>query len=195
MRGRRADRGLSRPCRADRGRSWSRRFEGGFAVRILASAAKRERIVNLLTWLINQKCLGLARSGSTSASCRASAPRSSSCRTATCTTAASSTSRLSGASIACAVKPPIDTVVILGRMRGRSRAPSRSGCGNKIRRASRSRQYRSHPSVKPSSARCFSVNQWFPVGRGHAHKRRAFPRKSRFVPKIAKILAIRGTSR
>ena len=26
---------------------------------------------------------------------------------------------LSGASVACAVKPPIDTVVILGRMRGR----------------------------------------------------------------------------
>jgi hypothetical protein len=31
--------------------------EGGFAVRILASAAKRERIVNLLTWLINQESL------------------------------------------------------------------------------------------------------------------------------------------
>ena len=37
-----------------------RSFEGGFAVRILASLHKRERIANLLTWLINQKSLGLA---------------------------------------------------------------------------------------------------------------------------------------
>ena len=35
--------------------------EGGFAVRILASAAKRERIVNLLTWLINQEVARLER--------------------------------------------------------------------------------------------------------------------------------------
>src|SRR5262245_22786154 len=36
-----------------------RALEGGFAVRILASLYKRERIANLLTWLINQKALGL----------------------------------------------------------------------------------------------------------------------------------------
>src|SRR4030042_89605 len=36
-----------------------RAFEGGFAVRILASLYKRERIANLLTWLVNQKSLGL----------------------------------------------------------------------------------------------------------------------------------------
>ena len=36
-----------------------RRFEGGFAVRILASLYKRERIANLLTWLVNQETLGL----------------------------------------------------------------------------------------------------------------------------------------
>jgi hypothetical protein len=34
-------------------------FDGGFAVRIVASLYKRERIANLLTWLINQKALGL----------------------------------------------------------------------------------------------------------------------------------------
>ena len=37
-----------------------RTFEGGFAVRILASLYKRERIANLLTWLINQERLGLS---------------------------------------------------------------------------------------------------------------------------------------
>jgi hypothetical protein len=36
-----------------------RSFDGGFAMRILASLHKRERIANLLTWLINQKSLGL----------------------------------------------------------------------------------------------------------------------------------------
>ena len=38
----------------------ARSVEGGFAVRILASASRRERIVNLLTWLINQESLGLS---------------------------------------------------------------------------------------------------------------------------------------
>jgi PilZ domain len=36
-----------------------RLIEGGFVLNILASPAKRERIVNLLTWLINQSSLGL----------------------------------------------------------------------------------------------------------------------------------------
>jgi hypothetical protein len=93
--------------------------EGGFAVRILASAAKRERIVNLLTWLINQKSLGLSEERKH----ERVVPRISasklilpngdvhSCRVLDVS--------LSGASIACAVKPPIDTVVVLGRMRGR----------------------------------------------------------------------------
>jgi hypothetical protein len=93
--------------------------EGGFAVRILASAAKRERIVNLLTWLINQESLGLSEERKH----ERVVPRISasklilpngdvhSCRVLDVS--------LSGASIACAVKPPIDTVVVLGRMRGR----------------------------------------------------------------------------
>ena len=38
-----------------------RAFEGGFAVRILASQYKREKIANLLTWLTNEKALGLDR--------------------------------------------------------------------------------------------------------------------------------------
>jgi hypothetical protein len=120
-----------------------RPIEGGFALRILASAAKRERIVNLLTWLINQKSLGLSEERKH----ERVVPRNStsklilpngdvhSCRVLDVS--------LSGASIACAVKPPIGTETVLGRLRGSSRAPSRSGCGNKILRASRSRQYRS----------------------------------------------------
>jgi PilZ domain-containing protein len=87
--------------------------EGGFAVRILASAVKRERIVNLLTWLINQESLGLSEERKH----ERVVPRISasklilpngdvhSCRVLDVS--------LSGASIACAVKPPIDTVVFL----------------------------------------------------------------------------------
>jgi hypothetical protein len=97
----------------------ARSVEGGFAAKILASAAKRERIVNLLTWLINQKSLGLSEERKH----ERVVPRISasklilpngdvhSCRVLDVS--------LSGASIACAVKPPIDTVVVLGRMRGR----------------------------------------------------------------------------
>jgi hypothetical protein len=37
-----------------------RNFEGGFAISFLASQYKREKIANLLTWLINQEALGLS---------------------------------------------------------------------------------------------------------------------------------------
>ncbi len=97
----------------------SRNFEGGFAVRILASLHKRERIANLLTWLINQKSLGLGEERKH----ERVVPRINAsklimpngdvhnCRVIDVS--------LSGASVATAVKPPLDTVVILGRMRGR----------------------------------------------------------------------------
>ncbi len=97
----------------------SRNFEGGFAVRILASLHKRERIANLLTWLINQKSLGLGEERKH----ERVVPRINAsklimpngdvhnCRVIDVS--------LSGASVATAVKPPIGTVVILGRMRGR----------------------------------------------------------------------------
>lgn len=97
----------------------SRNFEGGFAVRILASLQKRERIANLLTWLINQKSLGLGEERKH----ERVVPRINAsklimpngdvhnCRVIDVS--------LSGASVATAVKPPIGTVVILGRMRGR----------------------------------------------------------------------------
>lgn len=95
-----------------------RPIEGGFALRILASAAKRERIVNLLTWLINQKSLGLSEERKH----ERVVPRIStsklilpngdvhSCRVLDVS--------LSGASIACALKPPIGTETVLGRLRG-----------------------------------------------------------------------------
>ena len=97
----------------------SRNFEGGFAVRILASLHKRERIANLLTWLINQKSLGLGEERKH----ERVVPRINAsklimpngevhnCRVIDVS--------LSGASVATAVKPPIGTVVILGRMRAR----------------------------------------------------------------------------
>ncbi|MGH6832440.1 MAG: PilZ domain-containing protein, partial [Methyloceanibacter sp.] len=96
-----------------------RPFEGGFAVRILASLYKRERIANLLTWLVNQKSLGLGEERKH----ERVVPRINAsklilpngdvhnCRVIDVS--------LSGASVACAVKPPAGTVVILGRMRSR----------------------------------------------------------------------------
>jgi hypothetical protein len=97
----------------------ARSFEGGFAMRILASLHKRERIANLLTWLINQKALGLGEERKH----ERVVPRINAsklilpngdvhnCRVIDVS--------LSGASVACAIKPEIGTVVILGRMRGR----------------------------------------------------------------------------
>jgi hypothetical protein len=97
----------------------ARCFEGGFAIRIAASLFKRERIANLLTWLTNQKMLGLSEERKherlvprVSAS-KLILPNGDvhSCRVIDVS--------LSGASVACSVKPPVETVVILGRMRGR----------------------------------------------------------------------------
>ncbi len=97
----------------------ARVFEGGLGVRILASTAKRERIANLLTWLVNQKGLGLGeerkherivpRNNASKLILPSSAVHD--CRVIDVS--------LSGASVVCALKPPLGTVVILGRMRGR----------------------------------------------------------------------------
>jgi PilZ domain len=96
-----------------------RSFEGGFALRILASLHKRERIANLLTWLTNQQALGLGEERKH----ERVVPRINASKlilpdggVQNCRVIDVS---LSGASIACAIKPAIDTVVILGRMRGR----------------------------------------------------------------------------
>lgn len=95
-----------------------RAFEGGFAVRIMASLYKRERIANLLTWLVNQESLGLGEERKH----ERVVPRINAsklilpngdvhnCRIIDVS--------LSGASVACTVKPPVGTMVILGRMRG-----------------------------------------------------------------------------
>ena len=96
-----------------------RSFEGGFAVRILASLQKRERIANLLTWLTNQKSLGLGEERKH----ERVVPRINASKLILPDGAVHNCRvidvSLSGASVACAVKPPMDTVVILGRMRGR----------------------------------------------------------------------------
>jgi PilZ domain len=97
----------------------ARSFEGGFALRILASLYKREKIANMLTWIINQEMLGLAEERQH----ERVVPRNPSsklilpngevhpCRVIDVS--------LSGASIASTVRPPLETMVILGRMRGR----------------------------------------------------------------------------
>jgi len=96
-----------------------RNFQGGFAARILASLYKRERIANLLTWLTNQERLGLTEERKHERivprinASKLILPDGSvhNCRVIDVS--------LSGASIACPVKPDIGTMVILGRMRGR----------------------------------------------------------------------------
>jgi hypothetical protein len=96
-----------------------RSFDGGFAVRILASLYKRERIANLLTWLINQEALGLGEERKHERvvprinASKLILPDGSvhNCRVIDVS--------LSGASVACTVKPPVGTQVVLGRMRGR----------------------------------------------------------------------------
>lgn len=96
-----------------------RTFEGGFAARILASLHKRERIANLLTWLTNQEALGLGEERKYERvvprinASKLILPDGSvhNCRVIDVS--------LSGASVACAVKPEVGTMVILGRMRGR----------------------------------------------------------------------------
>jgi hypothetical protein len=96
-----------------------RLIDGGFVLGIQASPAKRERIVNLLTWLINQSSLGLhderkhERTAPPISTSKIILPNGDvhSCRVLDVS--------LSGASIACAVKPPIDCVIVLGRLRGR----------------------------------------------------------------------------
>ncbi|HYJ59578.1 MAG TPA: PilZ domain-containing protein [Methyloceanibacter sp.] len=96
-----------------------RSFEGGFAVRIVASLHKRERIANLLTWLVNQQSLGLSEERKH----ERIVPRVNAsklilpdgavhnCRVTDVS--------MSGASVASAVKPEAGTMVILGRMRAR----------------------------------------------------------------------------
>jgi hypothetical protein len=96
-----------------------RSYEGGFAVKIIASLYKRERIANLLTWLVNQQTLGLAEERKYErvvpriTASKLILPNGDvhNCRVIDVS--------LSGASVACAVKPPINSVVILGRTRGR----------------------------------------------------------------------------
>lgn len=96
-----------------------RNFEGGFAISFLASQYKREKIANLLTWLINQEALGLSEERRY----QRVVPRNPSSKLIlpngevhTCRVLDVS---LSGASVACDIRPVVETVVILGRTRGR----------------------------------------------------------------------------
>ena len=155
-----------------------RSFEGGFAVRILASLYKRERIANLLTWLINQKSLGLGEERKH----ERIVPRINAsklimpngdvhnCRVIDVS--------LSGASVACTVKPPLGTMVILGRMRGRVVRHHELGHCSAIRRAPGSRQPRPDlrlgSSLPPSRSKLLARP---PAVRGN-------PGKTRFCSQI-----------
>lgn len=96
-----------------------RSVEGGFAARIVASKYKREKIANLLTWLINRENLGLneerkqERVVPRNPLSKLTLPNGDvfDCRIIDVS--------LSGASIAIVKRPTLQTEVILGRMRGR----------------------------------------------------------------------------
>ena len=96
-----------------------RSVEGGFAARIVASRYKREKIANLLTWLINRESLGLneerkhERVVPRNPLSKLTLPNGDvfDCRIIDVS--------LSGASIAIVKRPTLQTEVILGRMRGR----------------------------------------------------------------------------
>jgi hypothetical protein len=96
----------------------ARCFEGGFAVEIKASTQKRERIANLLTWYANRDQLGGEERQHERFEPRIAAQKLIlpngdvlDCRVIDVS--------LSGASVATRVKPPMDSVIVLGRLRGR----------------------------------------------------------------------------
>jgi hypothetical protein len=95
----------------------ARTIEGGFAVELQASAQKRERIANLLTWYANLE-IGAEERQHERVTPRIAAQKLilpngdvHDCRVLDVS--------LSGASIATAVTPDLETVVVLGRVRGR----------------------------------------------------------------------------
>jgi len=96
----------------------ARTFEGGFAVELRASAQKRERIANLLAWYANRDALGAAERRHERFEPRITEQKMilpngdvHTCRVIDVS--------LSGASLATSIKPPVETVVVLGRLRGR----------------------------------------------------------------------------
>lgn len=96
----------------------ARVFAGGFAVEIKASAQKRERIANLLTWYANRSLLGGEERQHERFEPRIAAQKLIlpngdvyDCRVIDVS--------LSGASIATLIKPPVGSEVMLGRLRGR----------------------------------------------------------------------------
>jgi hypothetical protein len=93
-------------------------FEGGFAVDIKASSQKRERIANLLTWYLNRDLLGSEGRQHERFEPRIAAQKLILPNGDVCDCQVIDVS-LSRASIATRVKPPVDSVVVLGRLRGR----------------------------------------------------------------------------
>jgi len=96
----------------------ARTFEGGFAVELRASAQKRERIANVLAWYANQDTLGAAERRHERYTPRIPEQKIilpsgevHDCRVIDVS--------LSGASVSTSIKPPMDSVVVLGRLRGR----------------------------------------------------------------------------
>lgn len=104
-----------------------RRFSGGFAISYEASPARRDKLADRLTWIVNRALLGLpedrraeriepTRPWSTLVLADGLAVR---CRILDVST--------SGAAVAAEIRPPVGEVVLLGRTRGRVVRQSGSG--------------------------------------------------------------------
>ncbi|MCE1237460.1 MAG: PilZ domain-containing protein [Hyphomicrobiales bacterium] len=104
-----------------------RRFSGGFAINFEASPARRDKLADRLTWIVNRALLGLpedrraeriapVRPWSTLVLADGAAVR---CRILDVST--------SGAAVSAEIRPPIGEVVLLGRTRGRVVRQSGSG--------------------------------------------------------------------
>jgi len=97
----------------------ARVFNGGFAVQIHATARKRDKLANQLTWLANRALLGIPegrrhdRLQPTNTNSQIKLPDG---RTYACQVIDMS---ISGAAIKIEVRPALGTEVVLGRMRAR----------------------------------------------------------------------------
>lgn len=105
----------------------ARRFPGGFAIAFEATPARRDKLADRLTWIVNRALLGLPedrrhervaplRPWSTLVLADGAAVR---CRILDVST--------SGAAVAAEIRPPIGATVLLGRTRGRVVRQSGSG--------------------------------------------------------------------
>ncbi len=104
-------------------------FEGGFAIRISASEYKREKLANQLTWLVNQRALGIPDGRRHQRMVPQTTIQTLKLGDGTVIKCQILDVSLSGASVRLDVRPKVGTEVKLGRMRARVVRYHDSGVG------------------------------------------------------------------